>query len=200
MKADTSSKRVAALIKRVLQVACGAPPNVACGALFIVSEVLKSKAALWAAITQPEDHGEERPQDALDDTTDADPTRTRELVTEHNGDAPDAQIALKGGKGGEDAAWPKEGDYSMKKRSPQFAGAERACWWELNVLRRHVHPSVATMAGTLLAGTSILYNGDPLADLTTLAFLEKFVKRCVIFSLFLLLCHQTHAYAMLPNP
>jgi len=185
MKTDTSSKRVAALIKRLLQVASGAPPNVACGALFIVSEVLKSRASLWAAITQPEDHGEDRPQDAPDDPADAHTTAT-DKQTSDGGSAAEPPSAVKGGTGGEADVWPKEGDYSMQKRSPQFAGAERACWWELCVLRRHVHPSVATMAGTLLAGTSILYNGDPIADLTTLAFLEKFVKRC---PLHVLLCH-----------
>eukprot|EP00892_Ulva_mutabilis_P000964 jgi/Ulvmu1/10869/UM007_0043.1 len=183
MKADTSGKRVAAFVKRVLQVAIGAPSNVACAALFIVSEVLKAKASLWAAVTQPEDHGEEYLQDASD--TDAAPptpsavpgSSVAPAVGAAAEQAREAGVPPGPPGGGDKQAWPVEGYYSMKKRAPQFAGAERACWWELCVLRRHVHPSVSTMAATLLAGTSILYTGDPLADLTVLAFLEKFVKR-----------------------
>lgn len=36
---------------------------------------------------------------------------------------------------------------------------------------------VAAMARTLLAGQSVLYDGDPLRDLTLGAFLEKFVQK-----------------------
>lgn len=189
MKADTSNKRVAAFIKRLLQVAIGSPANVACGALFTVSEVLKAKASLWAAITQPEDHAEESMHDAEEDPAHDTPEpypgqperpeqRTGAEEREGAVGVPQGRIGMaQEGRGVDAQVWPKEGDYSMKKRAPQYAGAERACCWELSVLSRHVHPSVAMMARTLLAGTSILYNGDPLADLTVLAFLEKFVKR-----------------------
>ena len=40
-----------------------------------------------------------------------------------------------------------------------------------------MHPSVAAFARTLLAGTHISYDGDPLRDLTLTAFLDKFVQR-----------------------
>ena len=52
-----------------------------------------------------------------------------------------------------------------------------SCWWELTCLGGHVHPSVAAFARTLLAGTYIAYDGDPLRDLTLTAFLDKFVQR-----------------------
>ncbi|GAB4813011.1 hypothetical protein N2152v2_000057 [Parachlorella kessleri] len=76
------------------------------------------------------------------------------------------------------SGWPgsKEG-YDMRKREPQFAGAERVCHWELASLAQHVHPSVAAMARTLLAGASVVYGGDPLRDLTLGAFLDKFVQK-----------------------
>lgn len=57
------------------------------------------------------------------------------------------------------------------------SNADRACWWELTVLASHVHPSVATMAGTLLSGTNIVYNGNPLHDLSLTAFLDKFMEK-----------------------
>lgn len=40
-----------------------------------------------------------------------------------------------------------------------------------------MHPSVAAFARSLLAGTFISYDGDPLRDLTLTAFLDKFVQR-----------------------
>lgn len=55
MKADVSVKRVAAFAKRLLQIATQAPAPFAAGTLFLLSEVLKVKAALWPAILQPEE-------------------------------------------------------------------------------------------------------------------------------------------------
>ena len=40
-----------------------------------------------------------------------------------------------------------------------------------------VHPSVAAMARSLLAGAPVVYAGDPLRDLSLTAFLDKFVQR-----------------------
>lgn len=45
------------------------------------------------------------------------------------------------------------------------------------VLASHAHPSVATMARTLLSGTNIVYNGNPLTDLALPAFLDKFMEK-----------------------
>jgi hypothetical protein len=57
------------------------------------------------------------------------------------------------------------------------SNADRASWWELMVLASHAHPSVATMAGTLLSGANIVYNGNPLNDLSLTAFLDKFMEK-----------------------
>ncbi|GFH16006.1 CBF domain-containing protein [Haematococcus lacustris] len=62
-------------------------------------------------------------------------------------------------------------------REPQFAGAERSCWWELAALAAHSHPSVAAMARTLLAGQCVVYDGDPLKDMALAAFLDKFIAK-----------------------
>lgn len=45
------------------------------------------------------------------------------------------------------------------------------------VLASHAHPSVATMARTLLSGATIVYNGNPLNDLSLTAFLDKFMEK-----------------------
>lgn len=45
------------------------------------------------------------------------------------------------------------------------------------MLASHAHPSVATMAKTLLSGANIVYNGNPLNDLSLTAFLDKFMEK-----------------------
>lgn len=68
IKADVSVKRAAAFCKRLMQAALHANSNWACGALLLLSEVLKSQPALWSAVQQPEeqDDNEEHFQDAPD--------------------------------------------------------------------------------------------------------------------------------------
>ncbi|GLU14192.1 hypothetical protein SLE2022_307760 [Rubroshorea leprosula] len=69
------------------------------------------------------------------------------------------------------------GGYNPRHREPSYCNADRASWWELMVLATHVHPSVATMAATLLSGANIVYNGNPLNDLSLPAFLDKFMEK-----------------------
>lgn len=46
LKADIVLRRVKAFVKRLLQVSCDQSPTFACGALFLVSEVMKAKPGL----------------------------------------------------------------------------------------------------------------------------------------------------------
>ncbi|CAA0829454.1 Unknown protein [Striga hermonthica] len=69
------------------------------------------------------------------------------------------------------------GGYNPRHREPNYCNADRVGWWELRVLASHVHPSVAAMAGTLLSGVNIVYNGNPLTDLSLSAFLDKFMEK-----------------------
>ncbi|KAL8466406.1 hypothetical protein ACS0TY_035488 [Phlomoides rotata] len=69
------------------------------------------------------------------------------------------------------------GGYDPRHREPSYCNADRVGWWELTVLATHVHPSVAAMAGTLLSGVNIVYNGNPLSDLSLVAFLDKFMEK-----------------------
>ena len=62
-------------------------------------------------------------------------------------------------------------------RDPKYSGAEHACIWELALLADHVHPSVAAMAKALLAGVPIDYAGDPVRDMSTSSFLDKFIQK-----------------------
>ncbi|KAH1149412.1 hypothetical protein GLYMA_16G012100v4 [Glycine max] len=69
------------------------------------------------------------------------------------------------------------GGYDPRHREPLYCNADRVSWWELMVLASHAHPSVATMAKTLLSGANIVYNGNPLNDLSMTAFLDKFMEK-----------------------
>ncbi|KAL2336371.1 hypothetical protein Fmac_010817 [Flemingia macrophylla] len=69
------------------------------------------------------------------------------------------------------------GGYDPRLREPSYCNADRVSWWELMVLASHAHPSVATMANTLLSGANIVYNGNPLNDLSLTAFLDKFMEK-----------------------
>ncbi|PIA53742.1 hypothetical protein AQUCO_00900373v1 [Aquilegia coerulea] len=69
------------------------------------------------------------------------------------------------------------GGYDPRHREPSYCHAERASWWELMVLGSHVHPSVSTMARTLLSGVNIVYNGNPLNDFSLTSFLDKLMEK-----------------------
>ncbi|KAL7180544.1 hypothetical protein ACSBR1_043694 [Camellia fascicularis] len=69
------------------------------------------------------------------------------------------------------------GEYDPRHREPSYCNADHVSWWELTVLSSHVHPSVATMARTILSGVNIVYNGNPLNDLSLAAFLDKFMEK-----------------------
>nr|XP_043625221.1 CCAAT/enhancer-binding protein zeta [Erigeron canadensis] len=69
------------------------------------------------------------------------------------------------------------GGYDPRHREPIYCNADCVGWWELTVLASHVHPSVSTMAKTLLSGAHIVYNGNPIKDLSLGAFLDKFMEK-----------------------
>eukprot|EP00897_Mesotaenium_endlicherianum_P007143 jgi/Mesen1/6457/ME000033S05757 len=93
------------------------------------------------------------------------------------GDEGKGQVGGREGEEEEEGAGDDEGTGGGHRRGRKDHHAERACWWELEVLAAHVHPSVAAMARTLLAGVSIQYAGDPLRDLTLGVFLDRFAEK-----------------------
>lgn len=193
LKADIVLRRVKAFVKRLLQVTCEQMPPFICGALYLVSEILKAKPGLRS---QLEDHlesdDEENFIDVRDDEdpeafTDADAdankekgalkkVETEETVLESDTETKKAESAswvhfdnLKGGK--------RLNTYDPFSRNPLFCGAENTSFWELKKLSEHFHPSVALFARTILQGDYIQYSGDPLQDFTLMRFLDRFVYR-----------------------
>ncbi|KAK6796071.1 hypothetical protein RDI58_009526 [Solanum bulbocastanum] len=222
MKNDVNVKRIAAFSKRLLQVAIQQQPQYACGCLFLLSEVLKSKPTLWNMMLQSESVDEDL--EHFEDITEEDdnqpnpPNRTdnasevaqeakhlengnHSLPEEGNAssESDDDSLQAEESPARGDLDEPKDprlmsgfnkllpegsndklllpGGYDTRHREPSFCNADRVSWWELMVLASHAHPSVATMARTLLSGANIVYNGNPLNDLSLTAFLDKFMEK-----------------------
>ncbi|XP_038628048.1 CCAAT/enhancer-binding protein zeta [Tachyglossus aculeatus] len=189
VKTDVVIRRVKAFVKRLLQVTCGQMPSFICGALYLVSEILKVKPGLQ---TQLRDHpeceeeenfqdlgnvGSDDDDDGIEKFTDADKElEGAETKTESLSKAGSTESAswvhlenLKGGK--------EVNSYDPLSRNPLFCGADHTSLWELKKLSEHFHPSVALFAKTILQGDYIQYSGDPLQDFTLMRFLDRFVYR-----------------------
>ncbi|XP_006663966.1 CCAAT/enhancer-binding protein zeta [Oryza brachyantha] len=195
MKNDVMLKRVAAFAKRLLQVALQRPPQYACGCLFILSEVLKAKPPLWAIVLQNEsvDDGIEHFEDIVENPDGPTSITTEKCndrlatVEKYSSDAENGcdtiecaspvASAEKDGKGTSAEGSTLHVFYNPRHREPSYCNADHVCWWELTTLALHVHPSVSTMARTLLSGNNIIYSGDPLTDLSLPAFLDKFMEK-----------------------
>ncbi|XP_062934504.1 CCAAT/enhancer-binding protein zeta [Cynocephalus volans] len=189
LKVDIVLRRVKAFVKRLLQVTCEQMPPFICGALYLVSEILKTKPGLRSQLDDhPESDDEENFVDIGDDEdiekfTDADKetdtakkVATEETVSESDIEIKKPEVAswvhfdnLKGGK--------RLNTYDPFSRNPLFCGAENTSLWELKKLSEHFHPSVALFAKTILEGNYIQYSGDPLQDFTLMRFLDRFVYR-----------------------
>ncbi|XP_052602278.1 CCAAT/enhancer-binding protein zeta [Peromyscus californicus insignis] len=191
LKADVMLRRVKAFVKRLLQITCTQMPPFICGALYLVSEILKAKPDLRSQLDDHPESDEENFVDVGDDSdvekfTDADKETEVDAVKEVG--AEDA-----GTVSGTEAEKPKaaswvhldnlKGGKQLKKtydpfsRNPLFCGAENTSLWELRKLSEHFHPSVALFAKTILEGNFIQYSGDPLQDFTLMRFLDRFVYR-----------------------
>lgn len=121
-----------------------------------------------ASSSETEDNSEEENLIAVNGSTNV---GEFEKVSDHDG-GKEVKEFIKGNKGS-----PLPGGYNPQHREPLYCNADRTSWWELAVLALHVHPSVATMARTLLSGQHIIYNGNPLVDLSLSAFLDKFMEK-----------------------
>lgn len=179
LKADIVLRRVKAFVKRLLQVSCEQTPAFICGALFLVSEVMKDKPGLKLLLQEEGDDEEEVYQDLEEDINDVD-------IAEVDPDRDNQKHSMKHCQMKPTASWVHhqnlEGGinkamYDPMNRNPLYCGADHTALWELQKLSLHFHPSVALFAKTILQGEFILYTGDPLQDFTLIRFLDRFVFR-----------------------
>ncbi|XP_041661344.1 CCAAT/enhancer-binding protein zeta [Cheilinus undulatus] len=186
LKADIVLRRVKAFVKRLLQVSADQSASFACGALFLVSEVVKAKPSLKVLLQHGGDEDEEEFKDLAEEKegdeddddeeerfVDADKLEEESVSAEMTEPKPAASWVhhqnLEGGKSIQ--------SYDPLHRNPLFCGADHTTLWELQRLSLHFHPSVSLFAKTILQGDSIQYSGDPLQDFTLIRFLDRFVFR-----------------------
>uniref|UniRef100_A0A8C1FIK1 CCAAT/enhancer-binding protein zeta n=1 Tax=Cyprinus carpio carpio TaxID=630221 RepID=A0A8C1FIK1_CYPCA len=164
LKADIVLRRVKAFVKRLLQVSCEQTPAFACGALFLVSEVMKNKPGLKLLLQEEGDEEEEKYQD-LEEDADDDSIAEEKLV---HTDKDEKIQSVKQCQVKPTASWVHHQNlggslnkvtYDPMNRNPLYCGADHTALWELQ------------------KGEFILYTGDPLQDFTLIRFLDRFVFR-----------------------
>uniref|UniRef100_A0A8C8FLT6 CCAAT/enhancer-binding protein zeta n=1 Tax=Oncorhynchus tshawytscha TaxID=74940 RepID=A0A8C8FLT6_ONCTS len=177
LKADIVLRRVKGFVKRLLQVSCEQNPTFACGALFLVSEVMKAKPGLKLLLQECGDGEEENFKDLKEEEDDEErfvdsdkvEEGQREIIPKPTASSWVHHQNIEGGKSMD--------TYDPLHRNPLFCGADHTTLWELQRLSAHFHPSVSLFAKTILQGEFINYTGDPLQDFTLSKFLDRFVFR-----------------------
>ena len=212
MLKDEDEGRLRAFVKRILQSCSYHHPPFVCGALFMLSEVAKTKPHLkqWIAsapafeppapaqkdtVADPEDGGAESETDEgtsvgkrsrdgdrknkkvpkqRQDKTENDDIQINQRKPQAKTAATDDSAATLAPAAPQSANGADLEKYDPNKREPLYAGAQHSLPWELVGLGVHFHPTVRTFSAELRAGKTIVYGGDPLADHSLLAFLDRF--------------------------
>jgi len=153
LKADMSTKRVQAFVKRLLQIIHLHEPPFICGVLYLVNELITLFPSIKSMLSTPEDNvddsGEEHYEDVPEDGMNTAPKAKSES---------------------------KRPRYDARKRDPAHAHADLACLWELLPLQAHYHPSVHVLASKLINQDLIKEKPDP-TIYTLMNFLDKFSFR-----------------------
>jgi len=184
---DTCTERMIAFMKRIYQMCLYSPVPLVSGIFCMTSRLMKKHKGIIGKSKFEEIKTEIiiKPPDTLSETVEeveekyfdvesnlTDSTQTHQKSSWYHIKTP--QII----KEHEVSQGPKEREvkncYDYTARNPRFAGGEHAILAELIPLSRHYHPTVATFASKIIAGKSIYYDGNPLADFTLLHFLDQF--------------------------
>jgi len=187
LRNDDSTARVAAFLRRLLQLCLTLTPSFACGALIILSDLVKKRPGLLqknkesedvSMLTEDGDEDEEKFVDVDDGDV---------VVSDGEDESQEPKIDLKLQLEASKSSWnhrvgnkthhQQSNEYNPNHRNPMYAQADVSCTWELGRLVNHYHPSVSLFAQTLLQGGQVNYQGDPLHDFTLIRFLDRFVYR-----------------------
>ncbi|XP_008300664.1 CCAAT/enhancer-binding protein zeta [Stegastes partitus] len=142
LKADVALRRVKAFVKRLLQVSAEQNASFACGALFLVSEVMKSKPGLKILLQEEKEGEEEEFKDLAEVNEDGDDEEERFVDADklEEGASTETQEAKP------TASWVHhqnlEGgrtlqSYDPLHRNPLFCGADHSTLWELQRVRHN---------------------------------------------------------------
>jgi ribosome biogenesis protein MAK21 len=150
LKSDTSTKRVQAFVKRLLQIIHLHEPPFICGVLYLINELITQFPTIKSMVTAPEDNADDSGDEHYDDVPEDGETAVPKKQTETKGP-----------------------HYDARKRDPSHADADLSCLWELLPLQAHYHPSVHVLATKLVTQDQIKEKPDP-TIYTLMNFLDKF--------------------------
>jgi ribosome biogenesis protein MAK21 len=151
LKADVSTKRVKAFVKRLLQIIHLHEPPFICGVLYLVNELITTFPTIKSMLSTPEDNADDSGEEHYEDVDEDAETKTKE-----------------------DKA--RQPSYDARKRDPEHAQADLSCLWELLPLQAHYHPSVHVLANRIINQEPIKEKPDP-TIYTLMNFLDKFSFR-----------------------
>jgi len=114
LQADQSLPRIKAFVKRLVQSCAHHQPPFICGAFFLISKLMTSKAGLSSMISTPEDNEEEEsfkdaPEEEADSEKEEEKTETKK---------PEVNKA-------------HSTKYDGRKREPLYSNADKTCLWEM---------------------------------------------------------------------
>lgn len=152
LKADLSTKRIKAFVKRILQVLSLHEPPFICGAFFLLKDLDSTFPGLTALV----DHAEELDED---EETFRDVDEDRREPASNATEVDKASLR-----------------YDGHKRAPEHANADNSCAWELLPFLAHFHPSV-TISADNYARHHKLPGAPDLSLHTLIHFLDRFVYK-----------------------
>jgi ribosome biogenesis protein MAK21 len=152
LKADVSTKRVKAFVKRLLQIIHLHEPPFICGVLYLVNELITTFPTIKSMLSTSEDNADDSGEEHYEDVDEDAETKTKEDTKPH------------------------KPSYDARKRDPEHAQADLSCLWELLPLQAHYHPSVHVLANRIINQEPIKEKPDP-TIYTLMNFLDKFSFR-----------------------
>lgn len=188
---DSSVPRAKAFVKRILQMALCFPPGKACGALIVISKLLKSRPELMSVKFQEvsEKIGDEEVKNKMnlakfEDSDDEEVYKDvtidesgNEVSVEKTSNVKSSWIHVQHAeqqKNEAESEMKKPTKYDPFKRSAAFAGAELSLYYELVLMSKFFHPTVQVFIENIFKNQNIKYFGDPLKDFGLSHFLERF--------------------------
>jgi ribosome biogenesis protein MAK21 len=188
---DSNVPRAKAFIKRILQMALSFPPGKACGALIVISKLLRSRPELISM----------KFQDVVEKISDEDAKSKLNLAKFEESDDEEVYKDVTLDESGNEvkveteknakSSWihvqhverqkidaeneiKKPTKYDPFKRSAAYAGAELSLYYELVLMSKYFHPTVQVFVENIVKNHNIKYYGDPLKDFGLSHFLERF--------------------------
>ena len=178
---DKNPNRVAAFVHRLLQRCMFANEAFICASLLLVAEAVNCHTTVRNLIRGKKATAETKKSlvggaqvksaTAADDEDEeerfVDADRVKKTTAQQQKKKPAAE---------KPAAAPDAATrYNPQGRDPQYSHAASECFWVLNSLARHSHPSVVKLAVLIREGCDVSFDTHPLDDLTITNFLEMFV-------------------------